>query len=73
MPIDLVIDMTLKGASIATLDAMMLKEKLDPSVQVTTTVFGLPRVGNQEWADFVDATVRVPILSFHASVPQLLA
>ncbi|KAK7056891.1 hypothetical protein VNI00_002608 [Paramarasmius palmivorus] len=45
------------GASIATLDAMMLKEKLDPSVQVTTTVFGLPRVGNQEWADFVDATL----------------
>ncbi|ESK95718.1 hypothetical protein Moror_12502 [Moniliophthora roreri MCA 2997] len=45
------------GASIASLDAMMLKEKLDPSVEITTTVFGLPRVGNQEWADFVDVTL----------------
>jgi hypothetical protein len=42
------------GAAIATLDAMMLKQELDPSVQIQTTVFGLPRVGNQAWADFVD-------------------
>ncbi|KAK7440380.1 hypothetical protein VKT23_017016 [Stygiomarasmius scandens] len=43
------------GAAIATLDAMMLRQELDPSVEVNTAVFGLPRVGNQEWADFVDA------------------
>ncbi|KAJ7575605.1 alpha/beta-hydrolase [Mycena floridula] len=43
------------GAAIATLDAMMLKQALSPSVDITTTVFGLPRVGNQAWADFVDA------------------
>ena len=45
------------GAAIASLDGMMLRMKLDPSIAVTTTVFGLPRVGNKAWADLVDATV----------------
>ncbi|KAJ3797474.1 alpha/beta-hydrolase [Lentinula aff. detonsa] len=45
------------GAAVATLDAMFLKEKLDPSVQLTTSVFGLPRVGDQAWADFVDSSL----------------
>ncbi|KAF5386423.1 hypothetical protein D9757_006630 [Collybiopsis confluens] len=43
------------GAAVASLDAMFLKGKLDPSIQITTTVFGLPRVGDQAWADFVDS------------------
>ncbi|KAK7470790.1 hypothetical protein VKT23_002208 [Stygiomarasmius scandens] len=42
------------GAAIASLDAVMLRQELDPSVEITTALFGLPRVGNQEWADFVD-------------------
>jgi hypothetical protein len=57
------------GAAIATLDAMMLKQELDPSVQIQTTVFGLPRVGNQAWADFVDNGVRcflTPLLRNYA-------
>lgn len=45
------------GAAIASIDGMMLRMKLDPSVAVTTTVFGLPRVGNKAWADLVDSTV----------------
>jgi len=45
------------GAAVATLDAMMLIENLDPSIQMTTSVFGLPRVGDQAWADFVDASL----------------
>ncbi|KAJ3818995.1 alpha/beta-hydrolase [Lentinula raphanica] len=45
------------GAAVATLDAMFLKEKLDPSIQLTTSVFGLPRVGDQAWADFVDSSL----------------
>ncbi|KIK50351.1 hypothetical protein GYMLUDRAFT_51247 [Collybiopsis luxurians FD-317 M1] len=45
------------GAAVASLDAMFLKENLDPSVTLTTTVFGLPRVGDQAWADFVDSTL----------------
>lgn len=43
------------GAAIAVMDSVMLKEELDSSIELTTTVFGLPRSGNQEWADFVDA------------------
>ena len=46
------------GAAIAVMDAMMLKQVLGSSVEITTTVFGLPRGGNEEWANFVDQTVR---------------
>lgn len=47
------------GAAIATLDSVFLKQNLnDPSIEVSTKVFGLPRTGNQAWADLVDATVR---------------
>ncbi len=35
----------------------MLRMQLDPSVQVDSVVFGLPRVGNQEFADMVDSMV----------------
>ncbi|KAL0567541.1 hypothetical protein V5O48_014454 [Marasmius crinis-equi] len=45
------------GASVAILDALMLKQELDSSVEIQTTLFGTPRVGNQEFADFVDATL----------------
>ncbi|KAG6907491.1 hypothetical protein DXG01_008684 [Tephrocybe rancida] len=45
------------GAAVAMMDAMMLHQELDPSVQITTTVFGLPRGGNAAWADLVDATL----------------
>ncbi|KAF9264031.1 alpha/beta-hydrolase [Marasmius fiardii PR-910] len=45
------------GAAIATLDSLMLKQTLDPSIELKTTVFGMPRTGNQEFADFVDATL----------------
>ncbi|KAJ8695543.1 hypothetical protein PTI98_008138 [Pleurotus ostreatus] len=45
------------GAAIAVMDAMMLKEILGSSVEITTTVFGLPRGGNEEWANFVDQTL----------------
>jgi len=45
------------GAAVATFDAVMLKQNLDPSVNISTAVFGLPRSGNQAWADLVDATI----------------
>jgi len=41
------------GAAIATFDGIMLKEKLDPSVNLLVVVFGLPRVGTSKWAEFV--------------------
>ena len=55
------------GAAIASIDGMMLKMKLDPSIAITTTVFGLPRVGNKAWADLVDQTVSAPQLRTNAS------
>ncbi|KAF8484177.1 alpha/beta-hydrolase [Gautieria morchelliformis] len=42
------------GAAIAVMDAVFLRQHLDPSVTISTTVFGLPRSGNQAWANFVD-------------------
>ncbi|TDL26635.1 alpha/beta-hydrolase [Rickenella mellea] len=42
------------GAAIATMDALMFKLNLDPSIDITTTVFGLPRGGNPAFADFID-------------------
>ncbi|KAI0633275.1 alpha/beta-hydrolase [Trametes polyzona] len=45
------------GAAIASIDAMMLKTKLDSDIDLTAVVFGLPRVGNQAWADLVDSTL----------------
>jgi len=45
------------GAAIATIDAIMLKRILDPSVEINAPVFGLPRVGNKAWADFVDTNL----------------
>ncbi|KAJ7577432.1 alpha/beta-hydrolase [Mycena floridula] len=62
------------GAAIATLDSMMLKQVLDPSITVTTTVFGLPRVGNQAWADFVDQQLGsslIHVTNQHDPVPIL--
>jgi hypothetical protein len=44
------------GAAIGLLEAMSLRTVLDPSVTIETVLFGLPRVGNQEFADLVDAT-----------------
>ncbi|KAJ3489865.1 hypothetical protein NLI96_g1827 [Meripilus lineatus] len=56
------------GAAIATLDALMLKENLPSNIQVTSVVFGLPRVGNQKFADLIDSTNDpVPIVP-----PQIL-
>jgi hypothetical protein len=39
------------------MDAVMLRQNLDPSTEIDTVVFGLPREGNQAWADFVNAQV----------------
>lgn len=43
------------GAAIATLDAVMLKMALPSNIEVDSVVFGLPRVGNQAFADMVDS------------------
>ena len=47
------------GAAVASLDAAMLRMALPDDVAVNAVVFGLPRVGNQEWADLLSSLVRV--------------
>ena len=46
------------GAAVALLDSTMLRMTLPSSVEVDSVVFGLPRVGNQQFADYIDAHVR---------------
>ena len=48
------------GAAVASLDAAMLRMALPSDVAVSSVVFGLPRVGNQAWADLYDTLVSVP-------------
>ncbi|KAI0355721.1 alpha/beta-hydrolase [Trametes cingulata] len=43
------------GAAVASLDAAMLRMALPDDVEVDSVVFGLPRVGNQAWADLFDS------------------
>ncbi|KAK0202293.1 alpha/beta-hydrolase, partial [Desarmillaria ectypa] len=43
------------GGALATLDALMLNDALT-NVSIKTATFGSPRVGNQAFADFVDAS-----------------
>ncbi|KAH7104422.1 alpha/beta-hydrolase [Auriculariales sp. MPI-PUGE-AT-0066] len=44
------------GAALSLLDAVMFKQQL-PGVFIRYVGYGLPRVGNQEFADFVDANL----------------
>lgn len=43
------------GAAVASLDAVMLKMALPNDVAINSVVFGLPRVGNAQWASLVDS------------------
>ncbi|KAI0047137.1 lipase class 3 family protein [Auriscalpium vulgare] len=43
------------GAAIALLDSVSLSLRLPSGTTVNTVVYGLPRVGNQAFADYVDA------------------
>ncbi|KAJ7027920.1 alpha/beta-hydrolase [Mycena alexandri] len=51
------------GAAVATMTAAFLKQSVDPSIDVSLAVFGLPRGGNQAWADFLDSTVGVKYMT----------
>ena len=55
-----------KLLAVALLDSTMLRMTLPSSVEVDSVVFGLPRVGNQQFADMIDSIVRVPPLFFSA-------
>jgi hypothetical protein len=47
------------------MDAVFLRQNLDPDVDIVTRVFGLPRGGNQDWANFVDQTVSAVFMHIH--------
>lgn len=47
------------GAALALLDSVFLPLHLPSSVSFKTVVYGLPRVGNEAWANFVDANTAV--------------
>ncbi|KAJ7027921.1 alpha/beta-hydrolase [Mycena alexandri] len=51
------------GAALATMTGALIKKSVDPSVEVTVTGFGLPRGGNQAWADFLDSDVGVQYMT----------
>ena len=47
------------GAAIALIDAVYLKVNLPSSTSIKMIGFGLPRVGNQDFANYVDSTQTV--------------
>jgi hypothetical protein len=47
---------------------LMIKNAVPPSVQVSVTGFGVPRGGNQEWADFIDAKASYSLFSSSKSL-----
>ena len=47
------------GAAIAAIDAVYLKLHLPSTTSVKMIGFGTPRVGDQDWADYVDSTQTV--------------
>ncbi|KAF7288972.1 Lipase-3 domain-containing protein [Mycena indigotica] len=58
------------GAAIATMTAAMLRAQLPSNIQVATTTFGMPRGGNQAWADYLDSTLGVTfVTNQHDPVP----
>ena len=42
------------GAALSLLDSVYLRLQLPADITVQAIVYGLPRVGNQDWANFVD-------------------
>lgn len=47
------------GAAIALIDAVYLKLHLSSSLSIQTYAYGMPRVGEQDWANYVDAHISV--------------
>ncbi|KAJ6459968.1 alpha/beta-hydrolase [Mycena sanguinolenta] len=64
------------GAALATMTGAMIKGAVDPSVDVVVTTFGLPRGGNEAWANFLDSNVGVTFMTNQndpvPTVPPLL-
>ncbi len=42
------------GAALALLDGVFLRIQLDPTIKISVVGYGMPRVGNEDFANFVD-------------------
>ncbi|KAJ7616566.1 alpha/beta-hydrolase [Roridomyces roridus] len=51
------------GAALASMTGLMIKNAVDPSVDVTVTTFGMPRGGNTNWANLLDQTSPVTFVT----------
>jgi len=56
------------GAAISTLQAAFLKEQLGAAVNIKVRGYGLPRVGNLDWAEYVETLLGVGDQFLHMHV-----
>jgi len=56
------------GAAISSLQAAFLKEKIGNTAEITVRGYGLPRVGNLEWAEYVETILGVGNQFLHMHV-----
>ncbi|KAJ6517430.1 alpha/beta-hydrolase [Mycena vitilis] len=60
------------GAALASMTGIMIKNAVDPTVDVSVSGFGLPRGGNKAWANFVDSKIGlIFVTNQHDPVPTL--
>lgn len=63
-----------QGAAVAQIEAVAIRNRLPASINVENIGFGSPRVGNENWANFVDRTLgnsQVHVVSHDDIVAQL--
>ncbi|KAJ7579670.1 alpha/beta-hydrolase [Mycena floridula] len=46
------------GAALAMMDSVLLRQTLPSRIKISVMIFGLPRVGNQAWANYVDTKLK---------------
>ncbi|KAJ7908195.1 alpha/beta-hydrolase [Mycena leptocephala] len=70
------------GAALASMTGALIKDAVDPSVAVEVTGYGMPRGGNQAWADFLDSKLGLTFVTNQAcpyspsnyhNIPDLLS
>ncbi|KAJ7748195.1 alpha/beta-hydrolase [Mycena maculata] len=58
------------GAALASMTGAMIKDAVDPSIDVSVVTFGLPRGGNEAWANFLDSKLGLTfVTNQHDPIP----
>jgi len=60
------------GGALALLDCVFLKLKLPSTIQLKGITFGMPRVGNQQFADYIDAHISLNRITNHKDIVPIL-